>query len=121
MSSFALTARTAMSPYALDSAFEMAQPQASEPMVRFGDGVHGAALPSSSGLLDAAYRAGSGAIGHVAAPTPEQSEPWMHSDYASFDAVPPYSGVLMQQGRVQTDADYNEATAVDETSFSALK
>jgi hypothetical protein len=115
MSSFALTALAAMSPYALDSAFEMAQSQASEPMVRFGDGAHGAALPSSSGLLDAAYRAGSGASGHVAAATPEQSEPRMHSGYAAFDAAPHYSGVLMQQGRVQTDADYNEATAVDET------
>ena len=121
MSSFALTALAATSPYALDSAFEMTEPQASEPMVRFGDGAHGAALPLSCGLLDAAYRAGSGASGNVAAATPEQREPQMHSDHASFDAVPHYSGVLMQQGRVQTDADCNEASAVDETKSQRLE
>jgi hypothetical protein len=45
----------------------------------------------------------------------------MHSDCASFDAAPHYSGVLMQQGRVQTDADYNEPTAVDETTFQRFE
>ena len=116
MSSFAVTAFAGVSQPALDSAFKAAESQTGETTVRFGDGVHGAALPlSSHPMVDGVYAAGSGASGNVAVGRPQQPVLLMRfgdSDEV-FDAGRHYSGVLMQQGRVQTDADYDEAAQVD--------
>ena len=119
MSSFALTAVAGISSGAFDGAFTITASQTGEATVQFGDGLHGAAPPPGSfSMPQAIYAAGGGASGNAAGATPQPREdrPPLRSGYGDVDfgAVGHrFSGVLMQQGRVQTDADYNEATAVD--------
>jgi len=116
MSSFALKAFADVSQHALDSAFRMVESDNGETTVRFGDGERGAALPvASRPTLDRVYSAGPGASGNVVAGTPQQPGLLMRCGIGDvvFDPVRHYSGVLAQQGRVQTDADYDEATQVD--------
>ena len=119
MSSFALTALAGMSSSALDAALTMTTSQTGETEVRFGDGVHGAALPPESGSMpQVLYATGGGASGHAAAATPQPTgdQTLRHSTYGALGFAGEgghLGGILMQQGRVQTDADYDEADAAD--------
>jgi hypothetical protein len=119
MSSFALTAVAGISSGAFDGAFTITASQTGEATVQFGDGLHGAAPPPGScSVPQATHAAGGGASGNAAGATPQPREdpPLLRSGYGEvgFGAVGHhFSGILMQQGRVQIDADYNEATAVD--------
>ena len=66
MSSFALTAHAGISSSSLDAAFTLTTSETGESTIRFGDGVHGAALPTGSGSVhQAVYAAGGGASGNV--------------------------------------------------------
>ena len=126
MSSFALTALAGMSSSALDASFALTTSQTGETDVRFGDGVHGAALPSASGSMPQVLCAtGGGAGGHAAAATPQPTadQPLLQSSYGALGFAGEgghFSGILMQQGRVQTDADYNEAAAAVERQDEVL-
>jgi hypothetical protein len=84
MPSFALTALAGISSNALDAAFTLTTSHTGEMNVQFGDGVHGAALPSWSGSMpQAIYAVGGGASGHAAAATPQLPEdrPLLHLGY----------------------------------------
>lgn len=119
MSSFALTAVAGISSALMDRVFTMTASQTGETTVQFGDGLHGAAPPlGHCSMPPANYATGGGASGNSAdaAPQPLEDRPLLRSGYGEveFGAVGRhFSGILMQQGRVQTDADYDEATAVD--------
>lgn len=124
MSSFALTAVAGIPSALMDRAFTVTASQTGETTVQFGDGLHGAAPPlGHCSTPPANYAAGGGASGNAAdaAPQPREDRPLLRSGYGEveFGAVGRhFSGMLMQQGRVQTDADYNEAAAVDKPSTS---
>lgn len=119
MSSIAWTARAVLSASAFDNAFTVTTSEAGEATVRFGDGAHGA-TPSlgASPTLEAAYAAGAGASGNVARGTTLHSEGRLPvrsnlGDVEFSDQGRHFSGIVMQQGRVQTDADCHEAAQVD--------
>jgi hypothetical protein len=81
--------------------------------VRFGDGIHGV-VPSAGAATHAAYRAGAGGDGNVPAVNAPPHPTTMLSAMtaASFDPRMHYVAVSMQQGRVQTDADSDEAAGI---------
>jgi len=119
MSSIAWTARAGLSASAFDNAFTVTTSETGEATVRFGDGAHGA-RPSlgSSPTLEAAYATGAGASGNVATGTNLHSESRLpvRSNLCGVefsDQDRHFGGIVMQQGRVQTDADCDEATQVD--------
>ena len=117
MSSFALTALAGMSSSALDATFTLTTSQTGEATVRFGNGEHGAALPTGPGAMSqAAYAVGGGASGNAAAPQ-LGDRPLLHSGFGEIGLLGEggrFGGSLMQQGRVQTDADRNEASEANE-------